>query len=34
MSTPYPVADLNLDEYGAPPIQWERVLGSLESGLT
>ena len=34
MATPNPVADRNLDGYGAPPIEWKRVLSSLGSGLT
>lgn len=34
MSTTNPVADRNLDGYGTPPIDWNRVLTTLESGYT
>jgi hypothetical protein len=34
MSTALPVATRNLDGYGTPPIEWQRVLGDLEGGYT
>ena len=34
MSTTHPVADHNLDGYGTPPIEWQRVLAELEGGFT
>ena len=34
MSTTQPVADRNLDGYGTPTIEWQRVLSELEGGYT
>ena len=34
MSTTQPTAERNLDGYGTPPIEWQRVLAELEGGYT
>jgi Pyridoxamine 5'-phosphate oxidase len=34
MSTTHPVADRNLDGYGTPAIEWQRVLSELERRYT